>query len=151
LRQGRAQLAREYLQLALIFPSDEGGQGSGLKCARMHVHRMLHADLQQDAEDDDDDDDADLRRGVSEATSLRELLALVDRLEMMQRRRGHDVQSEALSWYVRHRQIGCVNGRMVNLSETKRSSERTVPHSADLEEDNAECFGSLFDDEGDEY
>lgn len=151
LRQGRAQLAREYLQLALKFPSDEGGQGSGLKCARMHVHRMLHADLQQDAEDDDDDDDADLRRGVSEATSLRELLALVDRLEMMQRRRGHDVQSEALSWYVRHRQIGCVNGRMVNLSETKRSSERTVPHSTDLEEDNAECFSSLFDDEGDEY
>jgi tRNA-dihydrouridine synthase 1 len=154
-RKGRAQLAREYLELAIEYPSDERGQGSGLKCARMHVHRMLHADLQELE---------DLRRHVGEAASLQELLEIVDRLEAMpkepQQPQDDNVDSEtttttttttALSWYMRHRQIGYVNGRMVNMSETKRSSECTVPCPTDLDEDNAECFVSLFEEEVDEY
>jgi tRNA-dihydrouridine synthase 1 len=136
---GRTRLAREYLRLAARHPSDAGGQGSGLKCARMHVHRILHADLQERE---------DLRQRVSDAPSLDELEAVVDRLEALHRDAGHDPATEEPSWYLRHRQVGYENGRMVNLSEQKRAHESTVASSMDLDDDAADCFASLFDDEG---
>jgi tRNA-dihydrouridine synthase len=46
-RLGRAQLAREYLDLCRTYPPNKGGQGSGVKCMRMHLHKYLHADLQE--------------------------------------------------------------------------------------------------------
>jgi tRNA-dihydrouridine synthase 1 len=140
-RPGRTLLAREYLELASRYPSDEGGQGSGLKCARMHVHRVLHADLQ--AKDD-------LRRRVSDAPSIRDLASVVDRLEALHRDEGHDVEAEEASWYVRHRQVGYENGRMVNLSEQRRARESAVASGMDLggdDDDDGEGFCSLFDGE----
>jgi hypothetical protein len=137
VKPGRTCLAREYLELAARYPSDGGGQGSGLKCARMHVHRILHADLQERDE---------LRQQVSDAASLHELVCVVDRLEVLHEREGHDVHGEEPSWYLRHRQVGYENGRMVNLSEKRRQHESTVVSSMDLDDDTADCFCSMFHD-----
>lgn len=38
----RLQLTREYLDLAKQYPPDCGGQGSGFKTIRVHVHKILH-------------------------------------------------------------------------------------------------------------
>ena len=138
---GRLRLAREYLNLAQQHPSDVGGQGSGLKCARMHVHRMLHDDLQQlDG----------LRQQVSDARSLNELEDILKELERIHDARNHDVSSERLSWYVRHRQIVSINGLMVNLSHAKRAQESEVRGSLELEEDAGECFSTLFMEDDDD-
>jgi tRNA-dihydrouridine synthase 1 len=134
---GRVQLAREYLQLAKSHPSDEGGQGSGLKCARMHLHRMLHADLQQLE---------DLRQQLSDAASLQELELVLEQLEAIHQEQQHEVDKEELSWYIRHRQIVSVNGLMVNISDKKRDNESKVKNRMDLDDDAAECFACLFDD-----
>lgn len=91
---GRLQLAYEYLELAKQYPPDQGGQGSGMKCMRTHVHRFLHKDLQEDH-------------------SLRKLLVCVDTMEGIEEglqiaRKTHEangleVSKEELSWYLRHR------------------------------------------------
>ena len=38
---GRIQIAKEYLALAREYPPHIGGQGSDLKCVRVHIHRFL--------------------------------------------------------------------------------------------------------------
>ena len=69
---GRLQLAREYLALAKEYPPERGGQGSGLKCLRAHLHRFLHADMQEHNE---------IRHLVTTVETLQELQDTLDKLQ----------------------------------------------------------------------
>ena len=93
---GRVRLAKEFLELCRRHPPEVGGQGSGLKCIRSHLHHMLHADLQVDTE---------IRDLVAfYGKSMEVLEGAVEKLERMQVDRGHKVEDEVLTWYLRHRQ-----------------------------------------------
>jgi tRNA-dihydrouridine synthase len=131
---GRLQLTQEYLTLARQYPPHHGGQGSGLKCMRTHVHRFLHADLQ---------DDIQTRQVLIFVETMEELQNAVDKLEQQHEEQGHEVQQEYLSWYLRHR------GNPEAVKEQFQKSKEVVGH--ELQDDAAECFGSLFGNDDDEY
>jgi tRNA-dihydrouridine synthase 1 len=92
---GRVQLAEEYMQLAKQYPPNKGGQGSGLKCMRVHLHRFLHADLQGDIA---------LRKLLVETKTLELLEVALVSCKKWHGSTNHDVASESLSWYVRHQE-----------------------------------------------
>ncbi|KAG7365857.1 tRNA-U20-dihydrouridine synthase [Nitzschia inconspicua] len=92
---GRIQLAQEYMDLARQYPPQIGGQGSGLKCVRMHMHRFLHKDLQYSH--------PQLRQRVCWAKSNDDLQQCLDDLKLYHQQDNHHVGSEALSWYRRWR------------------------------------------------
>jgi hypothetical protein len=113
-----------------------------MKCMRIHVHRFLHKDLQEDH-------------------SLRQLLCAVDTLEGLERAleecrkqhasKGHEISIEGLSWYLRHRPGP-------EAEERARLEQMAGQHDRELqqEEDTAECglassllFGGDDDDGGD--
>ena len=130
---GRLQLAQEYLHLAVQYPPQKGGQGSGLKCIRIHIHRFLHADLQVDTE---------LRQAVISMETLEGLQQAVNTLRERHIQSGHVVASESLSWYHRHRQDPvAVQERLERNSAVKRH---------ELQDDAAECFCTLFGDDNDD-
>ena len=91
---GRIQIAREYLELAKQYPPNQGGQGSGLKCIRAHIHKFLHKDMA---------DDPYIREQVVCANSLEDFDACIDLIEQKHLQEGHCVADEKLSWYRRHR------------------------------------------------
>jgi tRNA-dihydrouridine synthase 1 len=91
---GRLQLAKEYIELAKQYPPQQGGQGSGFKCIRMHLHRFLHKDLQSNPV---------LRQHVVDAISMEELHWCLDELQLWHKQQNHTVAEETLSWYRRHR------------------------------------------------
>ncbi|VEU35888.1 unnamed protein product [Pseudo-nitzschia multistriata] len=91
---GRLQLAEEYMDLAKKYPPNKGGQGSGLKCIRIHVHRFLHKDLQEDTE---------FRQKIIADKSLSDLEESLELCRQKHTRENHSVGDEALSWYRRHR------------------------------------------------
>ena len=93
---GRLQVTQEYMDLARQYPPQIGGQGSGLKCIRMHVHRFLHADLQSNPKIRKLVVDVDTVEGLQQA--LNEIAAI-----RSEQSPPHDVSREELSWYVRHR------------------------------------------------
>jgi tRNA-dihydrouridine synthase len=130
-RIGRLDLAREYMQLSLQYPPNVGGQGSRLKCIRMHMHRLLHADMK---------DDAGLRRMIVTAESRDDLEAALDYLQAKHKRDNHQVATEDLSWYMRHR---VCDERTLCRIEAMRKGERTV-RSTELIDDAADCFAGLF-------
>lgn len=128
---GRLQLAKEYLELAKEYHPGDMGQGSkGPKTIRTHLHRFLHADMQEDF-------------------SLRDLLVSVVTMEGMedalekcrehQQKNNHLVSDEALTWYVRHR-LGKRKLEKLQEPETKESCD-------DPEE--GVCASLLFDDAAD--
>lgn len=90
---GRLQLAEDYLSLCERFPPDEGGQGSGLKCIRAHLHRFLHADLQEHTE---------VRDAVVKAFTMERAWNVVEMIKQIHAEAEHDITQEQLSWYVRH-------------------------------------------------
>jgi tRNA-dihydrouridine synthase len=130
---GRLQLTQEYLALARQYPPHHGGQGSGLKCMRTHVHRFLHADLQ---------DDVQTRQVLISVDTMEGLQQAVDNLQEVHGEQGHDVQQEYLSWYLRHREDPEA------VKELLERSKEVAGH--ELQDDAAECFGSLFGDDDDE-
>jgi tRNA-dihydrouridine synthase 1 len=140
-RIGRLQLAREYLELAKQYPPDVGGQGSGVKCMKVHLHRFLDADLNKHT---------DIRRSVIDVESMDEMMAALDALEKRHADTDHDVETEQLSWYHRHRTIvRDSNGITVNLKtsiEAQREQESTVL-SHELSDDAADCFACLFQED----
>ena len=140
---GRVQLAREYLELARQCPPNEGGQGSGIKCMRTHVHRMLHADLQ---------DDLELRQRVIDVDSWQGLKDAVEWLAAKHAGAGHVVADEELSWYMRHRKLvrDETSGITTNVAQAKQDSESAVK-SVELEEDAADCLLKLFEEDDAEY
>lgn len=91
---GRIQLAKEYIALARQYPPHVGGQGSILKCIRVHIHRFLHADLQADPQ---------LRMTLVTADSLDALDAAIDLCQKYHDEHNLVVAEESLSWYRRHR------------------------------------------------
>jgi len=91
---GRLQMAEDYLELCKQYPPDEGGQGSGLKCIRAHLHRFLHHDLQTHTE---------VRDAVVQAFTMEGADDVVKMVREIYDKNGHEISEEQMSWYVRHR------------------------------------------------
>lgn len=91
---GRLQMAQDYLDLCKEFPPDEGGQGTGMKCVRAHLHRFLHKDLQTHT---------NVRDAVVKTFSMEAAHNAVAMVREIHEKEGHDIENEQLSWYVRHR------------------------------------------------
>jgi len=150
---GRAQLAREYLDLCKQFPPDKGGQASGMKCIRAHLHKMLHADLQTHC--------TDVRDLVAfHGKTMDVMYDAVKRVEEAQAAVAHEAKDEVLSWYIRHRSEITEQARSGEKeNEDKKNSAESESASAASDDDNDECPGSdLFgggevcgcgDDDGD--
>jgi hypothetical protein len=156
----RMQLAWEYLRLAQAYPPNIRGQGNGIRCVRVHLHRILHGDLKIHA---------DVRKLLVEAETYSQLEDACRILEERQKQQAAAASSsskeqpeEELSWYMRHRNIYIdeytgvtVNGER-NTSGTDGSSmtvktalehrmqQESAVLQADLADDAAECFACLF-------
>lgn len=171
--KGRLDLASEYLDLAERHPPQVHGQGSGVKCVKVHVHRFLHADLQQPA-------NRDIRQLLVDAVTVEQIKRACELLRDRQRcdngtaaGASHDaatataIASEELSWYFRHRSIsrdcfgitinntnnnasnaadGVIDGYNKTALQVRMDHERTVK-TVELVDDAADCFASLFDEE----
>jgi len=135
---GRIELSRDYIQYAKINPPNKGGQGSGLKCIRVHIHRFLHADLQSTP---------NIRDLVCTAQSVEELEQAIDLMEKIHNDAGHVVQEEQKSWYVRHRVVG-EDGLSAQDRKFRKDSIMTCDEP---EDDSAICVAAMFgnDDNGD--
>ena len=119
---GRVQLAREYLDLCRQQPPEVGGQASGLKCIRAHVHKMLHADLQGDC--------IEVRDLVAfHGKTMEVMYDAVRRVEEAQSKRGHKVEEEQLSWYVRHRHL--INEDVENQASENEAAVSKKANSAE--------------------
>jgi tRNA-dihydrouridine synthase 1 len=130
----RLQLAREYLELATLYPPQQGGQGSGTKCIRAHIHRFLHADMQNYME---------IRNLCA---TENDFSIVVRRLEEIYKDDNHSTQDEQLSWYIRHRVVDKMTGKTSIQQKMKREA---TAKKHEILEDAAECMGCLFDEKGD--
>jgi len=135
---GCLQLAHEYMELARRYPPHKGGQGSGLKCIRIHMHRFLHRDLQ---------DDFEFRKkiiGDKTVADLEESLAICSRKHAHENRA---VEDEALSWYKRHRDAKV--RRDARAEEDNTNNNNNSDDDDDDDDDVDECGhcyngGNLF-------
>jgi tRNA-dihydrouridine synthase 1 len=127
---GRIALAREYLALAKEYPSDDGGQASGIKCMRMHVHKFIHPDLQRYPT---------FRMQCVNAEQMSELEDCLNSLEKIHASEEHDASQEGLAWYRRHRD------RELPAQQTKEG----VAYN-ELADDAADCMAGLFGGDDDE-
>ncbi|KAL7577837.1 hypothetical protein ACA910_010584 [Epithemia clementina (nom. ined.)] len=118
VRVGRLSLAREYLQLALQYPPDQGGQGTGFKCIRVHMHRFLHADLQVHM---------DIRTALVQAQDVHDLEQALNALKHVHESTNHDPRLEQASWYIRHGN----NSNFENYNKT--DGETTLDNGEDAE------------------
>lgn len=138
---GRIQLAKEYLQLAKQYPPEQGGQGSGIKCLRVHIHRFLHDDLEGNNE---------LRQQIAQAETWQVLWDTVLSIEQKQEAEEHKVDEEVLCWYMRHR-VTVYDENGVPMSALQKVTNRNCNiKSFELEDDAAECFDCLFGGGGDD-
>lgn len=133
---GRLQLAREFLDLCRQFPPDKGGQASGMKCIRAHLHKMLHADLQTNC--------TDVRDLVAfHGKTMDVMYDAVKRIEDAQTATGHKVEDEVLSWYIRHRSEGKDrSGSSKKENEDNTNSVGAESAAADDDDSFDECLGS---------
>jgi len=139
---GRLQLAKEYANLAKEYPPEKGGQGSGLKCIRVHLHRFLHKDLQNDV---------DFRKKIVADKTLEELEESIQICSQKHAQDNHVVEDESLSWYRRHRDA--------KIQRDNRAANNGVETDDEDDEDVDECGdgytgGNMFggddgDDDGD--
>lgn len=138
----RLQIAREYLELANRYPPQHGGQGSGIKCIRAHVHRFLHADMQKYMEIRTMCATVDNNNG--------DFFSVLERLEEIYQQDNHDVREEQLSWYVRHSHVVDPNtGKTCIQQKLEREAKPAKKH--ELMGDAAECMGCLFDEDQGDY
>lgn len=139
---GRVQMAEDYLALCRRYPPDEGGQGSGPKCIRAHLHRFLHADLQRHTE---------LRDALVRAYSVEALGSLPGMVRAIQERNGHNVLGEQLSWYVRHRQGKDGANYPLHPEALISEEEKKERTREEEEEEQSPCdlFGEVCGDEAD--
>jgi tRNA-dihydrouridine synthase 1 len=160
---GRLQMAEDYLKLCEKYPPDQGGQGSGMKCVRAHLHRFLHPDLQLHTE---------VRDAVVGACTMEAAWKVLTMIRTIHEDSGHIINDEVsswcpftvaifgnshgifllqqLSWYVRHR------GNAERHSGTGRKYEDEKKCSADEEEEETCCmrrdmFGPICGDEEGDY
>lgn len=129
---GRIALAREFLKIAEEFPPDIGGQASGMKCVRTHIHHFLHADLQNNPF---------VRDMAVNAKTLNELSQAIDVLEVHHRDSNANVEDEIQDWYFRHR-VKNEEGILVGKAEIYGKTQ-AIPQ-VELDDDAAECIGSMF-------
>ena len=137
---GRLQMATEYLDLCRLYPPEKGGQGSGMKCIKAHLHRFLHADLQHHTV---------TRDMIIKAYSIEAMDEVVDMVRRIHDETGHDVNDEQLSWYVRHRsgcgedgEAGQVRGEEEEQEHAAVEEEKKKDSTPEEEE---EChFGDMF-------
>ncbi len=136
---GRLQLAKEFLEICKYYPPEDGGQGSGFKCIRAHVHRFLHADLQLHPT---------VRDAVIASFSIQELENVIMMLQEIHDRTGHEVSDEQLSWYFRHR-----GGNDEKNQDDSSEEEKKVGDEEEEGEDDGYCptdvFGEVCADDGD--
>jgi len=136
-RVGRLELARRYLEYARQYPPHEGGQGNAVKCPRIHIHRFCHADLQ---------DDSVMGRRFRDAvvceTTLEGLVEIVKEIQAWHDERGHDVETEELSWYRRHAELN-ENGVYVNVMARRRAQDTTAKATEPVDESET-CFAGFF-------
>lgn len=128
---GRLALAREYLRMCEKYPPEAGGQGTGIKCVRAHLHRMLHPDLKGRDK---------LRDMIAYAKEYHVLDKACDDIQEKQNLDKHLVEDEALAWYMRHRVL--TNDGMP-FSSARILQDRKVPF-AELDDEAADCFTNLF-------
>ncbi|KAL7496459.1 hypothetical protein ACHAWT_008939 [Skeletonema menzelii] len=137
---GRLQMAEDYLELCKQYPPDEGGQGSGLKCIRAHIHRFLHADLQTHTI---------VRDAVVRAFTMEAADNAVKMVRDIHEEINHDPTQEQLSWYVRHRmdwEEGFVNKNPEPTPEKIFVEEKKVEEVEDESDtDNEGCCFSPSD------
>lgn len=139
---GRLQMAEDYLELCEQYPPDDGGQGSGMKCIRAHLHRFLHADLQRHTE---------VRDCVVKAFSMEEAWDVVKMVREVYEKNGHEISKEQLSWYIRHRrdwEEGWEGGEHPEFVEEKKDA---IEQKEEDEEEGCACdlFGEVCADDGD--
>uniref|UniRef100_A0A7S1D240 DUS-like FMN-binding domain-containing protein n=1 Tax=Cyclophora tenuis TaxID=216820 RepID=A0A7S1D240_CYCTE len=148
---GRLTLARHYLQLAQQYPPDQGGQGSGMKCIKIHLHRFLHADLQTYPA---------VRDAIVNSSTIAALEQALDGLEQLHQQTNHRFEDETLCWYTRHQQPVLVetpssNGNSSSTTttittmtamEAKKQREGRV-RCEEIADDTADCMAGLFVDE----
>lgn len=132
---GRIQLAKEYMELARQYPPHLGGQGSSLKCIRVHIHRFLHADLQADP---------DLRQILVNANSLEALDAAIDLCQKYHEEHGLVVSEESLSWYRRHRNDDGHDQSSSPNETVSKETKRNDDNEDEYEDEQAFCgmFGA---------
>jgi hypothetical protein len=128
----RLELARQYMEFVHQHPPEEGGQGSGPKCVRVHLHKFLHEELQSNPE---------IRDRVSEAKNILMLEDALTHLEKFQTKSGHVVETEQMSWYMRHR------GQIIESRDSKGQME---PKQTEIADDSAACFANMFGEEEEE-
>jgi len=134
----RLQMAQDYLELCKQYMPNDGGQGSGYKCIRAHLHRFLHADLQAHSE---------IRDAIIGAFTMEECekaIAMVKELYEKEEG-GHDVSEERLSWYIRHR---------TSWENEEKKREAYIEEKKENEEEEegcpVMCFGEVCgEDDGD--
>jgi len=121
---GRLALVQEYMALAKTYPPQEGGQGSGLKSVRMHIHKILHSELQCNPK---------FRMQCVNADTYEELQECLRELEE-QLEHNHNnhvgIEHEGLSWYLRHRRERPVIDNYINGGPVKYKApedEEPVP------------------------
>lgn len=125
----RLSLARQYMDLARQYPPQEGGQGSGLKCIRAHLHRFLHADLQQHTT---------VRDTLVHGKTMQDFEQALDELQQIYQQIDHDISKEQLSWYMRHRENYDAKPKRVTPPPESEELEDTAMYMPNLFEDNSD-------------
>jgi len=132
----RLDIAREYVAFCRDYPPEEGGQGTGIKCVKAHLHRILHPDLRGRDE---------LRDKIAYAKDYQVLDEACDDIQEIQEQNNHLAENESLSWYMRHR-VKTEDG--IPFSSARILMDKAVPF-AELDDEAADCFTNLFGEEDD--
>lgn len=135
---GRVQMAHDYLELCKQYPPDDGGQGTGYKCIRAHLHRYLHADLQRHTE---------VRDAVTKVHTMEAAENVVNMIREIHDKNGHDVSEEKLTWYIRHRSELKENYSDEEDDFVEEKKDTTVQEEE--EERPCDVFGEVCADDGD--
>lgn len=133
---GRMQLASDYLELCKLYPPNEGGQGSGLKCIRAHLHRFLYTDLQQHTA---------IRDYLIRAFSMEAMDEVVNMVRRIHNETEHDVSEEQLSWYTRHRSGDSGHDENDGVQEENCDDDEEEKKDSTPQEEEESCmFGDIF-------
>ena len=136
----RLQMAHDYLEICKQYPPNEGGQGSGLKCIRAHLHRFLHADLQVHTQ---------IREAVVKSFSMEAAEDVIKMVREIHDSEDHDVTEEKLSWYVRH-QVNWEKEEEERLDYVEEKKDAVVEEEEEDEGCPCDVFGEVCgDDDGD--
>ena len=120
------------MDIAKEFPPDVGGQGSGLKCVKTHIHHFLHADLQKNPI---------VRDMAVNAKSYEDLIRAIDAIKAYHRDCGINKDEETQDWYYRHR-IENEYGELVGKAEIFGKVQK-IPQ-IEIDDDAGCCIEGMF-------